>query len=192
MTSEEQQNARDGAAGIDACKPCSTRKSFSALSVFLNNLPYALMVLSGAAVLVEALGLTALAWTAGVAFVVYGVAGAMWIILFLCPCCAHQGSAGCPCGYGLLSAKLRKRVYTVPFRTAFKRQIPVIVPLWFIPAAVGAFRLWRRFDIGALILLAAFALVAFVILPLMSTAKGCKECPQRADCPWMGSRKTKP
>jgi hypothetical protein len=32
-----------------------------------------------------------------------------------------------------------------------------------------------------------FAVDAFIILPVLSRKHGCVECPQKDDCPWMGS-----
>jgi hypothetical protein len=75
------------------------------------------------------------------------------------------------------------------FSEKFKRHIPVIVPLWLIPVGAAAVVLVSEsFSWWLLGMVIAFALDAFVILPLMSTKHGCRECPQREDCPWMGGK----
>jgi len=71
------------------------------------------------------------------------------------------------------------------FDEKFKRHIPVIVPLWFIPVVVGVIALIGAFSVRLLVLLIVFAVDAFVLLPLLSTKHSCKECPQRDTCPWM-------
>jgi hypothetical protein len=77
------------------------------------------------------------------------------------------------------------------FNEKFKRHIPVIVPLWLIPVLAGVPLIIRTFSWPLLVLLVVFSIDAFVILPLFSRQHGCKECPQKDSCPWMG-RKSKP
>jgi len=62
------------------------------------------------------------------------------------------------------------------------------VPLWFIPILFGAAVIVRSFSWPLLILLAVFALDAFVVLPLFSTKHSCVSCPQKDSCPWMGRK----
>ena len=75
------------------------------------------------------------------------------------------------------------------FAKKFKRHIPVIVPLWLIPVACGAVALSQRYSPGLVGLAAAFAVNAFIILPLLSRRHSCSECPQKDDCPWMAPGK---
>lgn len=152
----------------------------------VNNLPYALMIVLGGGLIASALGIGTAGLAAALGYVAYGLFGALWIIVFLCPSCAYHGTRNCPCGYGTLSTYLRRKAETRCFATQFKRHIPVIVPLWFIPPVVGGAALARGFSWVLAVLLAAFALDAFLILPLFSKRHGCAECPQRDDCPWMG------
>ena len=72
------------------------------------------------------------------------------------------------------------------FAEKFKRHIPVIVPLWFIPAGIGGYALWQSQTPLLIGLVAAFVIDAFVVLPLVSRGHGCADCPQKDDCPWMG------
>lgn len=157
----------------------------SAPSILVGNLPYVVMILLGATTI--ALGLRLLWWTwiAASVYLAYGVLGALWIILFLCPHCPNYGDRSCPCGYGILSAKLRRKGELALFRRQFRRHIPVIVPLWIIPVVISGVVIRSSFSWPLAILLAAFVVESFVILPLVSKRHGCDRCPQREACPWM-------
>ncbi len=163
-------------------------REYTTKEVLLSNVPYAAMVALGAAAIY--LGGQAAPW-AGVAaagFVVYGVAGALWIMIFMCPYCAYYASRACPCGYGVIAARLVPKGECECFAAKFKRHIPVIVPLWLIPAAVGGVALYRHFAWPLAAVLLAFAVDAYVILPLLAKSHSCGDCPQRDGCPWMGKK----
>ena len=177
-------------AGIDDSTSDVTMREYSSLQELINNIPYITMTLIGTAIFIVAFGKSALALTAAVAYMIYGIAGALWIMVFVCPYCRYWNTRACPCGYGRIAAKFRGKSDVDCFSEKFKRHIPVIVPLWFIPILAGGPVLAGRFSWPLLVLLITFALVAFVILPLVSTQHGCKECPQKDTCPWM-KRKTK-
>lgn len=166
-------------------------REHSNVQVLINNVPYIGMIVMGAAILVLGLDESAWMWIAGVAYLTYGLVGTFWIILFICPYCNYWNTTFCPCGYGLIAAKLRERKPGNRFNEKFKKHIPVIVPLWFIPVLAGVPLVIRTFSWPLLVLLVVFAIDAFVILPLFSRKHGCKECPQKDTCPWMG-RKSEP
>jgi len=168
----------------DACQDQPTLRQYSRWQTLWHNVPYAVMIALGAAVTARPFG--AGGWIAAVGYVLYGLAGTLAFMLLICPHCIYHGTRSCPCGYGLLAARLRPRQLANRFAERFKRHVPLIVPLWLIPPAAGAIALIRDFDWTTTVLLAAFAADAFVLLPLVSTRHGCAECPQRADCPWMG------
>lgn len=159
---------------------------YSKTETWLANLPYIIMVCTGAAVLV--LGGNNQTWARAAAgvYALYGIAGALWTMIFICPYCAYYGTRGCPCGYGMLATKLVEKAQHECFAEQFRKHIPVIVPLWFIPALAGGWMLWRQFDSTLAVLLGVFVVDAFVILPLFSRRHGCSECPQKDSCPWMG------
>ena len=163
-------------------------REYSGLGSLVNNIPYALMVALGAAAI--AVGLQGSpwqewTWVAGGVYAAYGVIGALWIMVFVCPYCHFYGSWSCPCGYGVVSELLRSKQEQECFAAKFKRHIPVIVPLWIIPAAAGVFLAVKNFTWLLVGIVVVFALDAFVLLPLVSAKHGCRECPQRDDCPWM-------
>ena len=164
-------------------------REYTRLQTLVANLPYLGMTFLGAAIFVAGFGPARWALLAGAAYVLYAFAGAFWIMLFVCPSCGFHGTRGCPCGYGWFSAKLRPRNLSGCFTDKFKKHIPVIVPLWFIPLIPAGISLYYGFTWKMVILLGLFVVVSFVILPLVSRWHGCAECPQREECPWM-KRKT--
>ena len=168
------------AAGEDACPV----REITLAQEIIDNLPYAVMVLLGSAILL--IGLGAWRWAAGGAYFAYGLVGVLWIIVFLCPHCHFFDTRLCPCGYGRIAAKLRSRQDGDRFAEKFRRHIPVIVPLWLIPPAAGVIVLVRQFSAAVLVLVVAFAINSFLILPLVSRKYGCARCPQKESCPWMG------
>jgi len=154
----------------------------------VNNLPYTVMTLLGAAIFVVGFANPVWGWLCASAYVIYCIVGAFWIIVFLCPYCERHNTMNCPCGYGRIAALLQEKKDVEQFRKKFKRHIPVIVPLWFIPVVGGVVFLVRSFSRPMVILLVVFVLVAFVILPLFSKRHGCTDCLQKESCPWMGRK----
>jgi hypothetical protein len=152
----------------------------------IDNLPYIAMILLGAVIF--RLSVDSATWQGVLAegYVAYGALGAFWIMVFVCPYCHFHGTTLCPCGYGWIAAKLRSKKESEDFAGRFKRHIPVIVPLWFLPPVAGGMALYGAFSWTLLILLAAFAVNSYVLLPLVSKRYGCASCPQKDTCPWMG------
>ena len=182
MTQTTLEKKPEAAAETSPKKP----RAYSGMAVFVANLPYAAMGLIGAAIIALTLGLHWKGLLAAGGYASYAIAGSLWIIIFLCPYCALHGTRGCPCGYATVSALLRKKGRTDCFDKKFKRHIPVIIPLWFIPLIVGGWGLWKSgFDWVPVALMAVFAVDAFIVLPMTSTGHSCSECPQSDNCPWM-------
>jgi len=127
-------------------------------------------------------------WIASGSYIVYGIVGSIWIIVFVCPYCHFFDTRSCPCGYGQIAGKLTKKKDGSLFDKKFKRHIPVIIPLWIIPIVAGVVSLILDFSSMILILIVLFAINSFVILPLLSRKYGCAHCPQRSTCPWMGDK----
>ncbi len=154
----------------------------------INNIPYALMTLLGMIIFIVAFNESIWGTIAGFAYLIYGIAGAVWIMIFVCPYCRYWNTRSCPCGYGRIASRFRPKSSVECFSDKFKKHIPVIVPLWFIPLLVGVPVIISRFSWLFLALIVIFAVDAFIILPLISTKHGCKECPQKDTCPWMKHR----
>ncbi len=168
----------------DPCHPLSAR-TYPVRETLLHNVPYILMIALGAAVLFCSLRGSAWGPAAAAGYAFYGAAGAVWIMVFVCPFCRFWGTSSCPCGYGQISARLRNRQLGDRFHEKFKKHIPVIVPLWLLPLVAVGPVLVRAFTWSLVVLSAAFVLDAFIILPRVSTQHGCRNCPQRQACPWM-------
>lgn len=161
-------------------------QEYSGVQQLVNNLPYVAMAILGAAVFVVGLRNSPGGWLAAGIYVVYAATGVLWVIIFICPYCHYWDTMACPCGYGRMAPKLREKKDGDRFREKFRKHIPVIVPLWFAPVLAGFYIMVRDFSWILLILLIAFAVDAFIILPLFSRKHGCAECPQKEACPWMG------
>ena len=149
------------------------------------NLPYAAMILLGATTISLSFRCAPWAMAGALAYAAAGLGGALWIMIFVCPYCAYFDTRGCLCGYGTIAARLAKKGDRECFTQKFKRHIPVIVPLWIVPVVAGGMELARAFTWSLLVLVAAFAVNSYVILPLLSKRHSCGECPQREGCPWM-------
>jgi hypothetical protein len=160
-------------------------REYTPAQELFHNIPYIAMTVLGAIVLGAAIGGTAWGKTAAAGYLIYGLMGVFWIMIFVCPYCGYWGTKSCPCGYGRIAARFRKKKTIEAFSEKFKKHIPVIVPLWFIPLLVGVPFVIRSFSWALLVLLVVFALDAFLILPLVSRKHGCKGCPQKETCPWM-------
>jgi hypothetical protein len=158
------------------------------LKVMLSNMPYLLMLVLGAWLFAAGLESPVYARVAAAAYVVYGIGGTLWIMIFMCPHCALHGSWDCPC-YGRIAALFVDKAPVPAFHEKFRKHIPVIVPLWFIPLIAGIAMLIHRFSLYLLVVLALFLFVGFVVVPLVSRGHSCKQCPQHDDCPWMKRRK---
>ncbi|MFZ4395094.1 MAG: hypothetical protein ACOYOU_05635 [Kiritimatiellia bacterium] len=153
------------------------------------NIPYLAMLVLGAATITCGYGLSASVAAAAVAYLAYGIVGAIWIMIFVCPYCDYYGNRCCPCGYGVISARLVAKKNQTCFPEKFRRHIPVIVPLWLIPMVCGGIAIWFSFSWWLASLFFVFVIESCVILPLVSKKHACTACPQKDSCPWM---KTKP
>lgn len=164
---------------------CLDMREYTFAQELINNIPYLVMIILGTIIFVAGFSNSLWGLIGAAVYLVYGVAGAFWIIFFVCPYCRYWNSRSCPCGYGRIAARFRDKNVVECFEEKFKRHIPVIVPLWFIPILAGLPVVIRNFSWTLLILLFFFIVDAFVILPLISTKHSCKECPQKDLCPWM-------
>ena len=172
------------------CQNESVMPQYTHLQELFHNIPYIVMCILGAVILAMALGGSFWAIITAIIFAIYGLAGALWIMIFVCPYCGYWDTKSCPCGYGRIAARFTKKQPIEDFSGKFKKHIPVIVPLWLIPVVVGVPFVVRSFSWALLSLIIIFIVEAFVILPLVSTRQGCKDCPQRDTCPWMKNKKT--
>lgn len=169
----------------DNDKTDESMRQYSPAQELINNAAYIVMILLGTVILIFSYGGSAGGWVSALAYLAYGIAGVVWIMVFVCPYCRYFDTRSCPCGYGHIAPLFRAKETVECFNEKFKKHIPVIVPLWFIPILAGIVPLIRSFSLSLLVMLIIFAINAFIILPLVSTKHGCKECPQKSTCPWM-------
>ena len=99
------------------------------------NAPYAAMILLGSGTIGFGFGITPWALAGAAAYFVYGVDGAFWIMVFVCPYCAYYATRGCPCGSGMISSRLVRKGDRDCFAEKFKRHIPVVAPFHVWPYA---------------------------------------------------------
>jgi hypothetical protein len=118
-------------------------------------------------------------------FVLWGIIGTIWFIIFICPYCHFFDTRACPCGYGQLAAKVTTLKDGDRFNVKFKKHISIIFPLWFIPVIIGSYALFIDFSNLILFLIILFIINSYIILPLVSRQYGCAHCPQKDTCPWM-------
>jgi hypothetical protein len=171
-------------ANCDKAKP---EMEYTPLQELVDNLPYIFMTILGALVFIVGSGSSDAKWLLAGSYVFYGVAGALWIVIFVCPYCHYYGTRTCPCGYGRISARLRKVRDQSLFSKKFKKHIPVIVPIWVIPVVAGTIFLADNFSYLLMTLVVLFAVDAFFVLPMISRKYGCAHCPQKDTCPWMST-----
>ncbi|MFC2151722.1 hypothetical protein ACFLSE_04270 [Bacteroidota bacterium] len=147
--------------------------------VLLDNIPTLTMYILGSVII------SFVSANYSLVFITYSLVSIIWFWARICPYCHYHGTFGCPCGYGIISSKFFQRKEGFSFRKVFKRNIIVLFPSWFIPPAVGIYLLIKNYSLGLLILVICFAIVGFVLIPIISKKVGCKDCEIKDDCPWM-------
>ncbi len=170
---------------LENCNKARPEQEFTHFQEFIDNLPYILMMILGALVFIIGSESSTIKWLFAGLYVFYGIAGALWIMIFVCPYCHYYDTRACPCGYGQISAKLRKVRDQSYFIGKFKKHIPMIIPLWIIPVVAGIIFLLKNFSLWLLFFVVLFAIDAYLVLPLLSRKYGCAHCPQKSTCPWM-------
>ena len=160
-------------------------REYSPAQELINNTPYLAMTVLGTIIFVAGLGSSVRGLIVAGTYLIYGLIGALWIMIFVCPYCQYFNTNFCPCGYGKIAAKFREKSPEDMFSEKFKKHITVIIPLWIIPLIEGMIFLLLNYNLTLLILVIAFTLNSFIILPLLARIYGCGHCPQKNDCPWM-------
>jgi hypothetical protein len=160
--------------------------TYSTARVLLDNVPYIVTVILGALIVRHSWNILP-----AIAFAIYGAVGTLWFIVFICPHCNFYGTKACPCGYGSISALFVRKRDSDQFEKIFKKNVPVIFPIWIVPVVAGVNGMARSFSPAMLILLVVFMVISYAVLPLLSKKHGCLNCPNRERCPWMGKENMK-
>ena len=164
------------AVPLSACPGGSPPKVVTQCRVLMNNLPYVAMILLGSSIIWAASDTGFWRYVLGGVYAVYGALGAFWIILFVCPYCQLYGTGLCSCGYDRVASRLRPKKDGERFARQFRRHLPLIVPLWFLPLIGGIIGLLGEFSWPFAGILLAFAINSYVILPLVSRQHGSASC----------------
>jgi hypothetical protein len=150
--------------------------------VLLDNIPTLAMYVLGTFIIYQASPL----W--GVVFLTYSIGSIIWFWARICPYCHYYDTLGCPCGYGVIAAKIFPPKRDQKFSVVFKRNIVVLFPSWFVPTIVGIYLLIYHFSKPMLIQVILFCVIGFVLIPLISKQVGCKDCEVGEDCPWINKK----
>lgn len=151
--------------------------------VLLDNIPTLLLLVLGFLIVYQ------LSLIGAIAFGIYALISIIWFWAKICPYCHHYGTYACPCGYGIISAKMFKRKEDKSFRKVFRRNIAIQFPNWFVPLAAAVYLIITSYSKEILILTVAFVITGFIVIPAISKLVGCKNCEIKQDCPWMTSQK---
>lgn len=128
-------------------------------------------------------------WVFSVAFILYCIFSTLWFMRFICAHCPHYDNRKCPSGYAFISAKLFKKKDSKEFNEKFKRHLGVVFPSWIIPVVAGLYSLYYEFSLLLLLLLFAFIVIGFIILPVITKRYGCEDCNLKDSCPRMAGFK---
>ena len=162
----------------DIESPCH-KKAIPLWLVLLDNIPTLILFVLGAILVYK------ISTIGSIIFVVYSLFSIVFFWARICPFCHHYNTLACPCGYGIISAKLFKKRKDKSFKKVFKQNIGIVFPNWFVPVAIAIYLLITRYTNETFILTIAFSLIGFIIIPLISRLVGCKNCEIKEDCPWM-------
>jgi hypothetical protein len=166
----------------DITLPCHSREIPLCL-VLLDNIPTLGLFLLGIIIINQ------ISTIGAIIFGFYTLFSVVWFWAKICPYCHHFNTLACPCGYGVISPKLFKKGIDKSFRKAFRRNIGIQFPNWFIPLAIAIYLISTGYTKEILILTTSFVIIGFVIIPAVSKLVGCRNCEIKEDCPWMTMKK---
>ncbi len=124
-------------------------------------------------------------WLYALIYLTFCVVSLLWFMRFICSHCLNAYNAGCPSLFGGIASRFFKQRPPEAYAESFRRNIVILYPCWFVPPIVGLYQLISACSVPMLVALIAFALDAFVILPLASKGHGCTDCAMAAECPRM-------
>jgi len=165
-------------ANKDLAEPCHQR-IIPVWLVLLDNVPTLLLFVLGFLIINQ------LSLTGAIVYGIYAISSVVWFWARICPYCHHYDTFACPCGYGVISARIFKRRDSKHFKRVFRRNIIVQFPNWFAPFSVALYLLIVKYSTSLLLLTIIFSIIGFVIIPIISKQVGCKNCEIKDDCPWM-------
>ncbi|MGD8787608.1 MAG: hypothetical protein PVJ60_09310, partial [Phycisphaerales bacterium] len=78
-------------------------RQYTPVQELINNIPYLTMTVLGTVIFLVGLGISTWGLITAVTYLAYGLAGALWIMIFVCPYCRYFDTRACPCGYGRIA-----------------------------------------------------------------------------------------
>lgn len=162
--------------------PCHSRK-IPLWLVLLDNIPTLMLFILGVFII------SLVSTTVAIIFGIYTLFSVVWFWAKICPYCHHYDTYACPCGYGAISPRLFKKRSDKSFRKAFRQNLGMVFPNWFIPLTAAIYLMIVQYSNDLLMLSVAFCMTGFVIIPSVSKFVGCKNCEIKEDCPWMSGNK---
>ncbi|MBN2389673.1 MAG: alpha/beta hydrolase [Anaerolineae bacterium] len=130
-------------------------------------------------------------WLYALIYLAYCAFALTWFMRFICSHCLNAYNAGCPSLFGGIASRLFKQRPPEAYAESFKHNIAILYPCWFVPPIVALYQLVTAYSVPMLIALIAFALIAFVVLPLLSKGHSCTNCAMAAECPRMKKQQPK-
>jgi len=166
-----------GAADCGIPRECD--RVVPAWVVFVDNAPTGAMFALGTVLMWQ------VGWAFGAGYLAYCVLAIVAFWGRICPWCHHFGTRACPCGYGVVVPLLFERRTGREFRQVFRANIGIMFPCFFVPPIAGAVLVWPGPTRSLVVILAAFCVIAFAAIPMISRLVGCRGCAIRDQCPWM-------
>jgi len=175
QTSKEDLNP---ATGVETAAACGRgdEKPHWLLYEIVGNLPLLIMLLVGTLTVYSACPDSFWSWIRAAFYLGYAAVGVTWFTVSACPRRSAKAAAS-------PGAKKGNRFS----RGRFWAGVCAIVPLWIVPPLAAGTALYFDFSWLVTILALAFAIDAFIVLPLVARLYVCARCDQKTSCPWMGS-----
>jgi hypothetical protein len=146
------------------------------LSYIKENLPLVIVIIFGSI-------LTSWVWWIwGIVYLGYSIIALLLYMKFICLYCLCYKTRSCHDGYHIIASRLFEPRKGKIFYTQFKRYVPVVYPIWFIPVPAAFYVLMTRFSWLHLGFVIIFCISGFVILPLLSQNQ-CRKCTNGLYCP---------
>jgi hypothetical protein len=120
-------------------------------------------------------------WPLSLVYLAYCILSNVLYMAWVCPYCAHYSLGTCKAGFHILSAGRFKAKEGMTFAKAFKNNIYMMFPGWFLPPIAAIYLLMTSFSWAVLTLLIVFCVVAFWLLPMLARSH-CEDC-ETLDCP---------
>jgi uncharacterized membrane protein len=156
------------------------RRKLSYRTIFIDNIGTMSLWILASLLLIQ------INWWYLIPFWIYVPFSVVWFWRFICTYCAHYGTGCCPCGYGHIAAKVFLFRDETQFKKRFNQNIGMVMGYWIVPTVAGIYLMIYDYSLISLIIFIAVIIDGYILIPVISRNVGCKECPTRDECPWIG------